>query len=493
MKILVMQLARLGDIYQTWPTLNALRRSNPSDEIHLLVRKRFSSATVGLTGVDKVIIFNNKTILSPFMLDGKTSDSLSQMEEFLSDLNTESYDKVINLSFSPVSSYITNLISKNDMEIRGYSRFSDGYLSIEDETSAYFYAQVGVEKFNQIHLVELFASVAGVELQDCDFKIKDGYSYNKNYEKLIQSSKDQGRKSIVVHIGASQKIKTFSAFKWKRVVHKLIKNSNYVVYLIGSEDEISIKNQIVSGFEAENLVDWVGKTEMGDLYKILLESDLIIGADSMVVQLASLLNKMTLNISFKSVRFWETGPLAVGSRIILGENEDTISSDQVIREANSMLSGGKSGNDVVNVISSGLKKYKHFVYEEPNFEWALIEALYLSKDLPQKLTSTTIHGIEKLIQLVLLAEEQYESMRANLKNEFSLKILEEVDGLMLAVRNYVPELSPLVDWFFTKKIMIPPSSVDEVFNSTVDIYKEFKLVLLSLLTHQEAEMEYATR
>ena len=51
MRILVLQLARFGDIFQTWPTLKALRRQHPESEIHFLVRSRFSEAASGLTGI----------------------------------------------------------------------------------------------------------------------------------------------------------------------------------------------------------------------------------------------------------------------------------------------------------------------------------------------------------------------------------------------------------------------------------------------------------
>lgn len=53
MKILVLQLARFGDIYLTWPALRALRRRYPDASIHLLVRERFVAATEGLgAGID---------------------------------------------------------------------------------------------------------------------------------------------------------------------------------------------------------------------------------------------------------------------------------------------------------------------------------------------------------------------------------------------------------------------------------------------------------
>ena len=47
MKILILQLARLGDIYQTWPTVRALKRTLGSDvQVDMLIRSRFAAATM---------------------------------------------------------------------------------------------------------------------------------------------------------------------------------------------------------------------------------------------------------------------------------------------------------------------------------------------------------------------------------------------------------------------------------------------------------------
>ena len=53
MKILIIQLARLGDIYQSWPTLKAVKRANPGAEIHFLTRSKFAAAAPGPELVDR--------------------------------------------------------------------------------------------------------------------------------------------------------------------------------------------------------------------------------------------------------------------------------------------------------------------------------------------------------------------------------------------------------------------------------------------------------
>jgi ADP-heptose:LPS heptosyltransferase len=69
MKILVIQLARFGDIYTTWPVLRAIKRENPQGELHVLVRKKFKKALVGLESVDKTQLLDTQNILEPVLLE----------------------------------------------------------------------------------------------------------------------------------------------------------------------------------------------------------------------------------------------------------------------------------------------------------------------------------------------------------------------------------------------------------------------------------------
>ena len=51
MKILCIQLARFGDVYQTWPVMRALRRNNENAEIDILVREKFADKAADTTAL----------------------------------------------------------------------------------------------------------------------------------------------------------------------------------------------------------------------------------------------------------------------------------------------------------------------------------------------------------------------------------------------------------------------------------------------------------
>src|SRR5687768_9988443 len=111
MKILCLQLARFGDIYQTWPVLNALKRTHPGCEIHFLVKERFQAAAEGCDVVDELLTLPSREIFEPLFSESpNTFRSLSFLDRFISKMRGENYDRIINLSFSPVSSFLVDLV-----------------------------------------------------------------------------------------------------------------------------------------------------------------------------------------------------------------------------------------------------------------------------------------------------------------------------------------------------------------------------------------------
>src|SRR5437588_11724100 len=106
MRILVLQLARFGDIYQTWPALQALKRKHPGCELHVLVRARFQEAAKDFPGIT-VHALPTREILRPLFEGEALEDSHTELKRFLQPLCDSNFDTIINLSFSPASSFLT--------------------------------------------------------------------------------------------------------------------------------------------------------------------------------------------------------------------------------------------------------------------------------------------------------------------------------------------------------------------------------------------------
>lgn len=481
MKILIVQLARLGDIYQTWPVLNAIKRARPDAEIHVLVRSRFADATLGNESISKVWNFDTAHFVEPF-LHLSTDDqseaadteliqaAVSRVSRMARDLSNEAFDEIINLTFSPVSASIVELVAGPSTVVRGYSRHSDGTLRIEGDASAYFFAQVGTDRSNRMHLTHVFAQVA-----DCDLTVDDFRAPFREESASVQPN-NKSEAPIVIHIGASETQKRISPDKWRAVIREIAAHSRRPFILIGGADEEVLGNMIAEGLEAR-VLNYVGKTRLSELFAILSDAALLIGGDSAPIHIASLTRTPTLNLSCGHVNFWETGPLAHNSRVIYSKDTGDFIALEVAREANLMLNGGDSSGSIALAVSTdvGLERSDG----SSTFEWDLIKAIYMGAEFPCVEESSSIRGLLTLRQANQVALEQFTRISKLLESRSAVEtgILDRLDEVIQSVATMVPQLGPLVRWFQAEKSRIGPEDPKRVLFLTREAHLRMDDVL----------------
>lgn len=499
MKILIVQLARLGDIYQTWPTLKALKRTHPGAELHLLTRTKFAAAAPEKKWLDHHWLLNTREVLSPLVDEiPKIDESIDRLGVFCSQLKAEKFDLIINLSFSPFSSYLTAEITTPGLtRVAGYTRFSDGFLNIPDDGSAYFYAQVGVGKSNRFHITDLFAHVAGVELIESDWEFRqqdqtritetsEAVGVNNPHE-TDKKSKADGDQSILIHIGASTLGKTLSWSKWLQVVKGLIASSWCgSIVLIGSAEEVEIADKIVLAFGDRKPVNLVGQTTLHEVFAMVGEADLLIGGDSAPVQMASLLQTPVLNLSFPMVRFWETGPRSKKSRILTIESEQSIAASEIVDEALGILQGHPMRYAGVRVVGPTMP-YIEMRPQEQEFEWELLRAMYVGENYPVSPSELFLLAMKRLDEINFLALEQFETLRKNVRNKTASDILDRTDELMDQLTQMVPAAEVMIRWFRTERVRIGPLPFEELINKTELVHRNFAHVIALYSGSQESE------
>ncbi|MCB0367090.1 MAG: glycosyltransferase family 9 protein [Bdellovibrionaceae bacterium] len=479
MKILITQLARFGDIYQSWPTIRAVKRKYPQAEVHLLVRKRFAAALEGVGIECTVHQMDTAHLLEPvYGVRTSTGASLRRLSEWVDRLGEIGFDEIINLSFSPFSSYLSRSLSRENTVVRGYTRFDDGFLAIPDDASAYFYAQVGVGRHNRVHLAELFASVAEVDVQDSDWTLLDYQRNPGQKDRIFESHEIPTRDPyLVLHVGASDSHKTLSAERWSATCRRLLQWWQGRIILVGSPSEVLIGQRILEGVCSSRVHSLVGKTRLSELFPLLSSARIVIGGDSVVMQMASLAQVECLNVSFPTVNFWETGPKEPGSRILLVGGSQAPNPESMAKEIWHLLEGLTPEGDVAFATGESPVWFEHSgISANTEFSWDLIRAIYLGADFPAPPSTLAVHGFHRIYELAELAIAQIEVIHNEGARAVAAEILGQVDGLMGSVRRMVPDLDPLISWFETEKIRIGPSSVVELAEQTRRIFESLKMV-----------------
>lgn len=470
MKILVLQLARLGDIYLTWPTLSALKRENPSAHITLMVRPRFVSATEGCKSIDLVEELSVSQFIQPLigLADGeelKVEGAIDLLGQWIERLKSQNFDRIINLTFSPLSSFLTHAIAGPQTEVVGYTRHEDGYLAIPDDASAYFYAQVGVGLDNRFHLADIFASVAKVELLPADWHPPSSLPEVLGIDARLVSP------YVVVHIGASETHKTYPPERFAEVLRELLDRSPFLFVLVGSGDEHDQAAQIEKLVSSERIINQVGRTTLLETFALVGGAEGTIAGDSVVIHMASHTNTKVVNLSFATVNFYETGPRALGSRVVWAVNPQQLEPQRIVEEflrlAN--LLDASSERSIVRT-SHALEGFTVCGYPDTSFAFRLIKSIYMGEPRPELLNDSLRIAARRLFEATELIQYQITALSGPGSRQDAFQILDQAEGLLPTIVQMAPELRPLVAWLETEKIRLGPKPLAELSRQTLDLY-----------------------
>src|SRR5690606_10920936 len=124
------------------------------------------------------------------------------------------------------------------------------------------YAQVGVGKSNRLHLTDVFAATAGLQLEHGDFA----------YPSQIKEDAPKHSEHLVLHVGASDPRKNCSAKKWMEIIGEVCGVWTRQVYLVGTGNE----RLATGGNLPEQVIDLCGSTKFEDLFSIVRTSSGVI-------------------------------------------------------------------------------------------------------------------------------------------------------------------------------------------------------------------------
>lgn len=479
MKILIVQLARLGDIYMSWPLARALKRKYPDSEIQFLVREKFQAALSGLIENDKTHVLKTKEIIESALQNSEEPTKF--LEQQLEAIKNESYDLIVNLTFSPVSSYICYFLaasnSGQNTKVLGYTRNVDSSFCLQDSISTFYYSQVGIEKYNRFHIIDIFASLCDLDLVQEDFRYPLDFTLSSPIKENY----------ITIQLGASQKNKTLTPFIWSRVIKKFLSFAvGYKIVLLGSKEEEELVQEIFSFNNHSDIINLVGKTSLNELFPILKSSTLHIGGDSVFVHICNLTQTPCLNLSFESVKFWETGPRSKGSYVLLNILPSNVESMEVAQAIKSVL----VKRPLPQLISyePGVPCYSLKFNLVNDFEWALVKSLYIGDSFPVTDDLVFFRAMEKLSS----ANDVIIETLTKCKKEGTAKyvnLLDSQDEVFKSIARLSTKASIYIDWCLAEKIKVPPLTENKIVESYLRVHNELKLIMRPYLLEEKNQEE----
>jgi ADP-heptose:LPS heptosyltransferase len=325
MKILVVNLLRLGDVISMAPALKALRMSHPAAQIDLLVNSGVEIVAPIIPGIGRVHMFERNRMQAA-LIDGtrpmfESFDVLCQLVDRLSE---ENYDVLYNFTHNRLSGWLCGLIPA-DKKI-GLALDGTGGVSFGSSWFRHLNQQVDFEEPQCFHHSDIFfAAVGGLatqrELPLSDSRVLDGVlceteNGREEANALLASGKNYPR-AILMQISTSDKKKEWGDQQFRTLARRILSRHNdAAIFVLGApNEELRVQSfcQSVEG-DQDRLIPAICSLEA--VVSLLECADLLITGDTSIKHIASASTARVIELAVGSSDPFRTGPWKSGDVVI---------------------------------------------------------------------------------------------------------------------------------------------------------------------------------
>jgi ADP-heptose:LPS heptosyltransferase len=341
-RLVVVQLARLGDTIQSLMALRAAQQLYPELEITFVAHESFAAAAERCPWIHRVVPFPTQEFVKPMLSGRRGARALvPDIAGWVEPLVERTHDIVLNWTFSDASSFLSRIIPAR---IRlGYSRKRDGELAIQDGWSHYVHSVVQSDTTQSIHLTDILTTQLLTALQvhfgepqeDAGAKTVTSKSFFEIRRSpfVCDGWNHPGLRWLAIQLGASQEGKTWPVEDWAKLASMVLRRHDDVrIIVLGGKTEKKLEEAFFESLRAierkegrasslfeKRIHSKVGKTTFDGWAQILGDAQWVVSADTAAIHLASVLGTRVLNVSVGAVRFRETGPYGNGHYVVRGE------------------------------------------------------------------------------------------------------------------------------------------------------------------------------
>jgi lipopolysaccharide heptosyltransferase I len=298
MKILIIKLSAIGDVAQTLPALEAIKKIHPESEITWVVEEAAAGVLDGHPLIDLLLVSRRKAWLRPRMNPFALARGFRDMIRFIRELRRTRYDIAIDFQGLLKSGVLIGL-ARADRKI-GYDRTRElSYLFLNERLPAYDIERHALERYLDV------ARYLGAKDPSPACMLPLGKERSV-VSKRVGEIRAPGRPLVAVNPVARWKTKLWEERKFAELADRLIAEKNAFVIFTGSPDDRPVNERILSMMH-EKAANWAGETSLKELAALASLSDLFITTDTGPMHLAAAAGARVLAL-FGPTAPWRTGP-----------------------------------------------------------------------------------------------------------------------------------------------------------------------------------------
>jgi ADP-heptose:LPS heptosyltransferase len=311
-EILVLNLGRFGDLIQTTPLLRGLKRKHPHARVTLVVQKRFRAILPLMSGVDRHLLFDHDGLAHAIASKDSLHGGYLQFDEFLSLLERENYDLIVNLTSTELSAHLVTLLRSK--QVAGKTSAPDGRMLIKNPWALYLYSFLlgDSRRYNRINLADIFCKMAGVEPDGHPVELHETEAGHHFADDFMKQMGLNNQPLVGIQLGASDAVRCWSVESFARLSDLLQETAGFRTILLGSPTERPVAEHALSLMKYE-AVNAVGRTTIEELYSLVRRCALLVSNDTGTMHFAAAGGTPTVMLTIGPASFFCTGPLSAGN------------------------------------------------------------------------------------------------------------------------------------------------------------------------------------
>ncbi len=306
MKILFIKLSAIGDVAQTLPALEAIKKLYPDSEITWVVEEAAAGILEGHPLIDRLLVSRRKAWMRMLRNPFTAVKGIRDIVRFIRGLRSIRYDIAIDFQGLLKSALLIGF-ARATRKI-GFDRTRElSHLFLNERLPAY-----DIEK----HALERYLDVArylgaGDPSPACTLPIEREVSAIR---KKIEGLNPQDMPLVVVNPVARWSTKLWPERRFAELADRLVKEKNAVVIFTGSPEDRAVNDRIISRMSS-TAINWAGETTLKELAALASLSDLFITTDTGPMHLAAAAGARVLAL-FGPTAPWRTGPFGPSHIIV---------------------------------------------------------------------------------------------------------------------------------------------------------------------------------
>lgn len=309
-RALLIQLARLGDLVQSLPAIEALQAGHQKTSFDVLCAAPLAAVLSGPRNIGRVIPWDGAQWRSwAEQWADNPRDILRAAQTYLASLGERAYDQVYPLNQHSRSHLLTHLFATDRTRTE-----QEGHSAVYMRPWAEYLRQIAQDRGdNRVHLADAWCGMSGVKPQG------QAPRCSPPAVALPGDLAPIGERPglwIGLVTGAGEADRCIAPSTWGQWIRTLLSYADEAqVVLIGSGHERETGQAILQSLPTllqGRVWDATGRTSVAQLMKLLHRCRWVIGADTGPLHLGTLMGCQALGFYFSRARVHETGPYGEG-------------------------------------------------------------------------------------------------------------------------------------------------------------------------------------